>query len=369
MPTANKNRGEWGEFYAFSKLLTEGALELVQDNEARERSVVSVVEIIRREGTREGRYFLNRTPEQVAIQNDEASDNEPRLVAISSLRPIVINMFSTLKHGLGPSFPNPPAEEILTLLNTRYVSTGSQGIEDFKLRLGEAYMGNQEWGFSVKSMTGGRPTLFNASGDNTNFIFEITGPLERLEPAWFERMESQRSLMKALVAGGFGFKFVRPVSDVFYGNLSLSGAETPILLASLMLGYYCGWGTSLSRLVDDEQVVHLFETWSGRSSTPDARRYKLKSLILEMALGMHAATPWSGSTAEMEGGIILVLPDGQMEGYIARSINRLKDYLFESTSFEAPSRKRHDYGPVYRENGKCFIKLNLQVRFHYRGAR
>ncbi|MBE6786434.1 MAG: HpaII family restriction endonuclease, partial [Ruminococcaceae bacterium] len=38
-------------------------------------------------------------------------------------------------------------------------------------------------------------------------------------------------------------------------------------------------------------------------------------------------------------------------------------YLVNNTKFETASTSRHQFGDIYKENGKYYIKLNLQVRF------
>lgn len=44
--------------------------------------------------------------------------------------------------------------------------------------------------------------------------------------------------------------------------------------------------------------------------------------------------------------------------------NDVEDYLYNNTRFERGSRSRHHFGSLYRgEDGKVYIKLNLQIRF------
>ena len=40
----------------------------------------------------------------------------------------------------------------------------------------------------------------------------------------------------------------------------------------------------------------------------------------------------------------------------------LRDYLLENTKLDTPSSSRHRFGNIYKENGRYFIKLNLQIR-------
>ena len=58
---------------------------------------------------------------------------------------------------------------------------------------------------------------------------------------------------------------------------------------------------------------------------------------------------WDG-TADATGGYIIVREDGEVLCY----------HLFK---FETASTSRHEFGSIYKENGKYYVKLNLQVRF------
>lgn len=63
------------------------------------------------------------------------------------------------------------------------------------------------------------------------------------------------------------------------------------------------------------------------------------------------------------GGYIVVKEDGEIVCYHFFDRNLLEDYLFFNTCFDTPSTERHEFGQLYFENGSCFLKLNLQVRF------
>ena len=43
--------------------------------------------------------------------------------------------------------------------------------------------------------------------------------------------------------------------------------------------------------------------------------------------------------------------------------NEFENYLVKNTKFETASTSRHQFGSIYKENGKYYLKLNLQIRF------
>lgn len=90
--------------------------------------------------------------------------------------------------------------------------------------------------------------------------------------------------------------------------------------------------------------------------------YKVKQFLLAFALGMTCSTPWYG-TFHANGGYIIVKEDGDVLCYHFFDRNDLEDYLYFNTRYEPPSTTRHCFGEIYQENGGCFLKLNLQVRF------
>jgi hypothetical protein len=91
-------------------------------------------------------------------------------------------------------------------------------------------------------------------------------------------------------------------------------------------------------------------------------QYKFKKFLTESALGMLPSKPWDG-TADATGGYIIVREDGAVLCYHLFNRNEFENYLVKNTKFETASTSRHQFGSIYKENGKYYLKLNLQVRF------
>ena len=60
---------------------------------------------------------------------------------------------------------------------------------------------------------------------------------------------------------------------------------------------------------------------------------------------------------------IIVREDGEVLCYHLFNRNEFETYLINNTKFETASTSRHEFGSIYKDNGKYYIKLNLQVRF------
>ena len=77
---------------------------------------------------------------------------------------------------------------------------------------------------------------------------------------------------------------------------------------------------------------------------------------------MTPATAWDGHD-EANGGYIVVTSAGKVLAYHIYNRDFFKEYLMNNTKYERASTSRHGYASLYKENGKTYIKLNLQIRF------
>ncbi len=91
-------------------------------------------------------------------------------------------------------------------------------------------------------------------------------------------------------------------------------------------------------------------------------RYKFKKMLTAAAFGMTAGKEWDGYEAAT-GGYIIIKKDGDVLCYHLYNRDYFEEYLMRNTQFDRPSATRHDYGYVYKEDGKYYIDLNIQVRF------
>ena len=90
--------------------------------------------------------------------------------------------------------------------------------------------------------------------------------------------------------------------------------------------------------------------------------YKFKKFLCSCALGMTPSKQWDGLD-EANGGYIIVKADGEILAYHIYNRDAFEKYLLDNTVLERASTTRHDFMSLYEEDGKMFIKLNLQVRF------
>ena len=152
-------------------------------------------------------------------------------------------------------------------------------------------------------------------------------------------------------------KFIKVSSDVFSNNLMLIDSRLHDIIAeSLICHYKSGLVKCLDVVNDMEKKNPLNFPTSGFYN------YKFKEFLCCAALGMTPATKWDGHD-EANGGYIVVTSSGNVLAYHIYNRDFFKEYLLNNTKYERASTTRHGYASLYKENGKTYIKLNLQIRF------
>jgi type II restriction enzyme len=155
-------------------------------------------------------------------------------------------------------------------------------------------------------------------------------------------------------------KFCRITGDTLSRNLILIDSKLDALLAEMVLLYYT---TTKSKIKDITEDLELRNPLGFPSdSTHKFYEYKIKNFLTEIALGMMPSKVWNG-IYDATGGYLVVREDGEIVSYHIYDRNQFENYLFNYTKLETASSSRHKFGRIYKEDGKLFINLNLQIRF------
>lgn len=206
-------------------------------------------------------------------------------------------------------------------------------------------------------------TLLNAS-KATNFTFKITGDTSLPDDEIKTINSAYQSTYEKIVeleSRGFQLTFDKLENDIFTSNLQMIDSSFPFIIAELLKYFYrrdCG--SSLETMMTQlEQFNPL--NYDTNHAHP-FYRYKMKSFLEDVALGMTPASVWNG-VYDATGGYIIVKKDGEIVCYHVYNRNEFQDYLLKNTKFEAGSRSRFEYGFLYKEGNDFFMKLNLAIRF------
>lgn len=162
--------------------------------------------------------------------------------------------------------------------------------------------------------------------------------------------------------------------DCLNQNLLAIDGHIPLLLTDLLLIKSESGRSDLkgcAEILTEVNPFHFDTTTHG-----NIYEFKVKQFLQDCAQGMTPETPWLG-IYDATGGQIIVKEDGDIVCYHIYELNRFREFLFNSTKFESAStsedadnpghprpnaNKKFFYGWAYKEAGKYYIKINLQVR-------
>lgn len=363
------NRGDWSEFYAFLKVLSDRKL-IASDDQLNPipDKFYGVNKILRNDKMIARTYDITRDA-SISIEHKDLTSDAPIIksnVDYKIITNAVPEVFAMIQGGKGRSFDLSEVKKIATSLDYGKIKASSQHKGDMTIVVHD-YVTNQDntVDFSVKSFVGGKPTLLNAGKNSTNFIFEVMGP--KVDINRINNIEGGSKVLKRVKAikdSGAHLSFHSMLSDQFQKNLRKVDSLMPIFISEYIRLYYSTKARSLYALTDEviksERIKNLLDV----PFTFDDMKYKMKQLLLNVALGMVPQTDWDGFI-KADGGYIIVKEDGDIVCFHIYNISQLGEYLFRNTSFDTPSTspKKFDHAYLFEENGKTYMKLNFQIRF------
>ena len=149
-------------------------------------------------------------------------------------------------------------------------------------------------------------------------------------------------------------------------NLILSGGnEMPSIVANMLKAYYFEGESKAANSSIEYALDYVIQNNSANyefDDTASMYRRKVGTLLYDMFTGMRLSDAWNGRSS-VNGGYIVAKDDGDVIAYHSCMADEFKDFLIHQLGFESPSASRHHYMKIYKENGKYYLKLNLQIRF------
>lgn len=355
------NKGEWSEVYVFLKLLADGRLNAADANlNAIPNVYYPIIKIIRQEQHCSREYQLNGNIKIVDGSNGKEVLNIP-------IEQFVIRsqqLFHELRIAVGRSFGFADIEEFLQSIDINSLTALRTDKSDIKVVVHDLNTGLQpQLGFSIKSMLGGNSTLFNP-GNTTNFIYEIIGDGE-LNIDEINSITATPKIANRIYAirkNGFKLNFTGIQSTTLQLNLQLIDSDLPQILAELLLLKYSTPGLALLAPTLDKLTINNPLNFDLSQGHP-FYEYKIKNFLTDSALGMTPGRMWTGQY-DATGGIIIVKENGELVCYHIYNRNEFQNYLLNNTRLEQASTSRYNFGDLYVQGEKIFLKLNLQVRFN-----
>lgn len=352
------NKGEWSEIYALFKLLGDKQLFAGDaDLNKVEELFYPIIKIIRNESGGHFEYEINA--DLVIISGGK----EKLRIPVKTFTEQAAKLLANIKGATG-AFSIPEVEAFMKSINCQSLKARSTSKTDISIVIHDQRINQTvELGFSIKSQLGGDATLLNA-GKTTNFIYQILGfkPTAK-EIKAINEIDTKSKIkdrIEAIKKQGGKLKFTTLEQDVFKNNLVLIDSLLPNIVAEIIKTFFTTTLSSTKDLVEsinksnplnyDTQFAHTFYD------------YKIKRFLTDVALGMTPSKVWTG-IYDATGGYLIVKENGDVLCYHIYNRNQFEDYLFANTKLETASSSRHEFGKVYNENGKSYLKLNLQIRF------
>lgn len=356
------NKGEWSEFYAFIKILTDKTIFAANENlEKMQDKYFTVLKIIREEA-KTGRKTYDIAESESEIKVYDEKNKILGTVESDKIKKGVNKIFKKMKESGEASFSVSVADSIMKELFCTQIKASCGNKADLILIIHDRISPTfPELGFSIKSMLGSPSTLLNASGA-TNFVYRV----ENLEKEKTEEVNGMQGHSKIrdrakVIYGSKGkIIFEKLENESFKRNLRMIDIILPEILAELLKIYYDGKASTMSELVEILSQNKEFNAKYGLDKS--VYEFKIKSFLVAIALGMTPNKEWDGFT-KAHGGYIIVKEDGEIVCYHLYNRDEFQNYLYKNTKLDTPSTTRHKFGDIYQENGAKKIRLNLQIRF------
>lgn len=355
------NKGEWSEIYVFLRLLAMGKLFAADaDLNKIGGTFYNILNILRTENGQKLEFRVDRSAGSVSVVD---SDTNATLTSLPfrAFEKAADELYNEIVAAKSPSFSVVATETFLNSIRVYSLKAKSTDKSDIRTKVHDINTGiDIVQGFSIKSRLGSPSTLINA-GRTTNFIYEVTGPMT---DAIMNNFNTCSKLFKnrfaVLDANKCGISYYGMENDTFENNLLLLDGNLPEICAEMLKAFF-----SLGITTVKDAISHLNITNPLKYNLSKGHpfySYKFKKLLTECALGMLPSKTWDG-TADATGGYIIVREDGEVLCYHLFNRNEFENYLLNNTKFETGSTSRHGFGAIYKENGRYYLKLNLQVRF------
>lgn len=361
MPKFSGNKGEWSEIYAFLRLLEVKKLYAADaDLNKKDDMFYNIINIIRSESVGTLEFRINRTDDTISVVKSET--NEVLLtLPCSEFKNAADNLYNEIVGASNSAFELPDTGEFLERLSIGVLKAKSTDKADIRIKIHDINTGYETvQGFSIKSRLGSPSTLVNA-GKTTNFVFEVTGNVNDDVMNDFNTCSKKfKDRFEVLDTNKCDIQYHSMDNDIFESNLQLIDGDLPRICAYMLKEYYSSGINTVKNSLNSLNEHNPLEY--DLSKGHPFYEYKFKKFLAECALGMLPSKVWDG-TADATGGYIIVREDGEVLCYHLFNRNEFETYLINNTKFETASTSRHEFGSIYKENGKYFIKLNLQVRF------
>ena len=349
---------EWGELYAFFRLLADGYVYAgtpdVKRNEV-QKFPVAMVQREEHDGTR--RYILEDEA-TVRICGEKIDKQIPRedFAAVAEL------VFAAVKESRENDVMSPDGvEEFLDEVAIYDLEAKTDDRTDFYVAFYsiEAPL----VGFCVRSRLGTMFPLLDG-GRTANLKFEQTGvkfatPTVNKINAFGEEDDVAGRMLMIERLGGI-LKYNDVADKVFRSNLCMIDLHFPRMLGEMLRVMHLDGISKVSDLIEAIKQINPLKIKDELIHKYSYYEYKMKQFLMALALGMRPAKIFNGIDSAISG-FLFVDGNGEILCYQKADRQVFADFLFVNSRFEKSSTEKDKYGYLERENGVYYFKLNLKI--------
>lgn len=350
------NKGEWSELYVLLYLLGTGRLYAANEKVQRLQDVYfPILKMMRDDQRGKVDYQITDEKEVEIFINGESSGR----ISADVFKEEAASLYHAIELGSNRAFPIDDTEKFMSRIFAHRLAAPSTDKTDITMQVHDVHTGyNPIMGFSIKSELGNAPTLLNASGA-TNFVYSVSNISDQ-DMDEINAIDSRTKILdriEMIYRLGGEIAFDHAANEVFAMNLMLVDSRMEEIIEAILLYSY------RTNSVDCTEIIGHLDKENPLGFPGDGfYSFKFKKLLSAIALGMKPSALWDGID-EANGGYIIVTSNGDVLAYHLYNRNFFEKYLLDNTRLERASTTRHGYASVYKENGKYYIKLNLQIRF------
>lgn len=326
------NKGEWSELYVMLRLMADGAI----NSEVNGKNHRLLVEKVFYENINGFKLDLHRQKNFVTLY---WNGDRIKKIPADDFAGMANTILDGIRCGKGRAFEIYDAVKILQKLGLTTLKSPCNKKADINLTIHAApTTSDKPVGYSIKSYLGSKPTLFNASKNNTNFRFKIFG----MDDALAERINSIDTHNKIIDRLNLieRLEFDSVCGRTFAKNLSLIDSNMGKILGEMLKLFYVerisGCAELATRLEEDDPLKIGVENFY---------RINIKKFLRAVALGLRPADVWNGRN-EAEGGYIVVKRNAEIVLYPLHNYDDFETYLLNDTKLETPDPNRHNFAKI-----------------------
>lgn len=322
IPIKKMNKGEHSEALFTLRLLAGNFTNEVDDEEINNPKIVF--------GRKEALVWYEE--DTLFIRNE----GEIRAYPAPNLTSLADKAEQEIRDGVGASFESPAAQWYYDALLENGISlkAPSSSKSDLFIRYENANDEKRTAGISIKSMLGGSPSILNAGGRATAIAYEVTGYDDLNDEEL--KATSLEAVVQRVKAGTSSISFNQIDSPNFSSIINEAELDEKALANAVWQWKVSAGNNRVSTLADEK----------------DTGAFKKFFKII-----MTTATAGKPGRAKRPPKFM-----GRIDNNGTVSLAPF-EHVWEGLRFDAPSKTRHDYGYLYREDDKVKMRIAIGVRY------